>query len=57
MITAGLIKGLKTADNSAVVMNLRLVIENFMKVKPLSRLLLIYLDGFAVWGINLHTMS
>lgn len=38
-------------------MNLRLVIENFMKVKPSSRLLLIYLDGFAVWGINLHTMS
>lgn len=38
-------------------MNLRLVMENFMKVKPSSRLLLIYLDGFAVWGINLHTMS
>lgn len=49
-------RAIKTADNSAVVMNLRLVIENFMKVKPSSRLLLIYLDGFAVWGIDLYTM-
>lgn len=48
---------MKTADNSAVVMNLRLVIENFMKVKPSSGLSLICLDGLAVWGINLHKMS
>lgn len=48
---------MKTADNSAVVMNLRLVIENFMKVKSASRLSLISLDGLAVWGINLHPMS
>lgn len=38
-------------------MNLRLVIENFMKVKSSSRLPLIFLDGSAVWSINLHTMS